>query len=133
LTRGARQGFLVDEDVPHDAARFLIERGYRVEFARTILGAGRADAEIAAHSITAGLIVLTRNVRDYRRLSRTRTYLRLSYLGLSCQPEAALPRLAETLDVIDFLVERAERLAIPFNMEIGGETFSVRDRRQRAR
>jgi predicted nuclease of predicted toxin-antitoxin system len=128
LSRGTRRGFLVDEDVPHDAAQLLIERGYQIELARAILGSGRSDAEIAAYSISADRIVVTRNVRDYRRLSRTRAFRRLSYLGLSCQPESAVERLSETLDVIDYFIDRARQLNMPFNMEIGSETFSVRDR-----
>lgn len=102
--------------------------GYRVVFSREVVGRSFGDEAVADYAVRHSLIVVTRNVRDFRALSRQRRYRRMSYIGIACLPDLAPDRLRELNDVTDFLIARCVSRGQRLNLEITSETFSVKDR-----
>jgi hypothetical protein len=121
-------GVLIDEDVPDLAADELAAQGYRVIYSREVVGRSFDDDKVADYALEHALIVVTRNIRDFRALARQRNYRRMSYIGLAGWPEQAPGRLRELHDVIGFLITRCATRGLRLNMEITSETFSVKDR-----
>lgn len=114
--------------MPDQASAFLAGLGYHLLFARDGTGLGRPDQFVAEKCIQEDLILVTRNVRHFRALARSRRFRRLSYIGLACDSRIAPARLEQLADVIAFLLVRFDALGLPLNLEITSETFSVKDR-----
>ena len=119
--------FLIDEDVPDRAAHALANAGHEILFSRDIIGRGVHDEVVASQSVFLNAVVVTRNVRHFRTLSRRRSNLRLSYIGLACEAAVAADRLTDLEDVVVFMASRCVRRDQPLNLEINRETFSVKD------
>jgi predicted nuclease of predicted toxin-antitoxin system len=63
--------FLVDEDVPIEAARCVRQAGHEVLLVAETLGTGTDDADVWYHAVQTQDIVITRNRQDYLQLAGT--------------------------------------------------------------
>lgn len=126
--------FLLDENVPHSIGLFLESRGHVVLVVGIAFPKSSPDEMLATAVETEGLVVVTFD-RDFRRLiqqvpegSRARFERQAGRLSLSMIESAALDRIADTIELIEFHYERSVQRQQRFIMQLSRTHISMSER-----
>ena len=127
--------FFTDEDVPDSVGRVIVEGGHALTRVRETMIRGSADPVVATAAREGGLVLVTHNYKDFRRISRDLTLSKgrfdsLHRIELRCSQVIAAQRFREELPLIESEWARHNhKAAIGIRITIGDKTVSV-DRRR---
>jgi predicted nuclease of predicted toxin-antitoxin system len=123
--------FLVDENAPYDVLDFLRSRGHIADYVGESFAKSSPDALLLLAAELHGYIVVTFD-RDFKRLiqqvpagSRRAVESRAGRISFSCKEPLAFPRLQESISVIEFLYDDAERKGKRFIIQISATSYTV--------
>ena len=104
--------FIVDEDVPKSAADFLRDRDHELTHVHEVLLPGSADYLIARWAQENLAIVVTCNLKHFRRILKRPTYARAGLLGLPHQAVARerLERFIQLIEAEEGAIEAGGRV-----------------------
>lgn len=114
--------FLVDENVPESVTVFLRARGHSVSMVRDELTAGVPDPVVAKVAEEMQSIIVTWNVKDFRKEVRRFGF---GMLAFRCSEVDGRRRVEEEIEIIEFELERCEREGRRFWGEVQRSGFKV--------
>lgn len=105
---------LIDEDVPNSVGQVFRDHGHEVRLVRDILGAGTPHPVIAKVANELRAILVTWNVRHFKRLSTRRNLSefglhRLGRIDFQCLETKGAHRAEQMMRRIEFEYEEAQR------------------------
>jgi predicted nuclease of predicted toxin-antitoxin system len=89
--------FLIDEDVPMEAARCVRQAGHEVQLVAETLGTRTDDADVWYHAVQTQFIVVTCNRQDFLQLAGTAPATGLIILKRRRTRQAECNRLLQLL------------------------------------
>jgi predicted nuclease of predicted toxin-antitoxin system len=98
--------FLLDENIPMSVFRFLVGRGYNVEFIRDLIPEGSVDPLVAFVAEDEGAILVT-NDGDFQSIApripdgQKRRFKKLSRIWIRCNEYQAAARLEKIWDFVE--------------------------------
>lgn len=114
--------FLVDENVPESVTTFLRSRGHTVSLVREELTAGVPDPVVAKVAEEMQSIIVTWNVKDFRREVRRFGF---GMLAFKCSEVDGRRRVEEEIEIIEFELQRCERDGRRFWGEVQRSGFKL--------
>jgi len=114
--------FLVDENVPESVVEFLRSRQHEVALVRDELTAGAPDPVVAKVAEEMQSIIVTWNVKDFRKEVRRFGF---GMLAFRCSEVDGRRRIAEEIEIIEFELMRCERDDRRFWGEVQHSGFKV--------
>lgn len=114
--------FLIDENVPESVAGFLRSRGHDVALVRDELTAGVPDSVVAKVAEEMQCIIVTWNVKDFRKEVRRFGF---GMLAFRCAEIDGRRRIEEEIEIIEFELQRCERDRRRFWGEVQHSGFKV--------
>lgn len=126
--------FFFDENVNRDVAEVLVNAGHEVIYSTDVLVAGTADQLVANVALSSSYILVTHD-KDFKNLERLLNATDLSSITagagklqlLKIDEIAAIERIRENLDRIEFEYARCIRLNQPFFMSISKTVVRMND------
>ncbi len=126
--------FFFDENVNRDMAVVLIQAGHEVIYATDVVSAGTPDQIVASVALASSYVLVTHD-KDFKNIEKL---LQSSELGrvstgagklqlLKIDEIAAVKRVQENLDRIEFEYARCLRIGKPFFMSISKTVVRVND------
>ncbi len=105
---------LIDENVPDSVSQVFRDHGHRVELVRDLLGGATPDHVVAEVGDYLNAIVVTWNVKDFKRLASRRQsdQTRLRHLGridFVCPETQGATRARQMMRRIEFEFEECQR------------------------
>src|SRR5713101_4476732 len=107
---------LIDECVPESVAKVFSDRNHSIAYVSRELGQKSPDRIVAETADQNGLILVTWNVRDFRRLGISRRppnnqqrYRRAGMISFLCDEAQGARRTAQVMESIEFEFSQALR------------------------
>jgi len=125
--------FLIDENVPASVWRYLQDQGHDVVHALDLFLPGEADDVLAAVADRQQALIVTWNLKDFRRITArraprgSRQRLRnLGWISFKCKEPRGRDRIEKVLGAIEFEHREAQRRHDSrVFVEIHGDFFKV--------
>ena len=106
--------FFTDNDIPDSVGDFLRDSGHKVTRLREVMLTDTKDPVVAATCRANGLLLVTHNVRDFRKICKDnevkiyegktvikREFDSLNRIELACNQVNASDRMTQALDIIE--------------------------------
>ena len=106
MARRSKIPFFTDEDVADSVGDAIIAAGHKLTRVRDTMIRGSADPVVATASREGGLVLITHNYRDFRRITKDlqttqRRFDRLHRIELICSQTIAAERFKKELPLIE--------------------------------
>lgn len=116
--------FLTDNNVPDSVGQVLVDRGHDITLIRDVMAADAKDPVVAMAAIKSDRILISWDKDFNHQRFLAPRFANLSRIGMSCFEPDGAGRIAETIDLVEFAVARAN--GKPITILIGREKVLVR-------